>query len=117
MPRARPDGQRVLTGWDRHTVKGSGTDAENTASVTLPFGVVEWTIKNASTGGLVIRIGSTLLRAEGTNYLELAQGESIDGTGCDPVFCYNPGATDGAIEVRYDEVGVSTLTALVFADA
>ncbi len=113
---ARDDGRRVLTGWDRHTVKGSGTDGENTASVTWPQGVAEWTIRNASTGGLSLRVASTLARAEGSNYYTLPQGDSISGTGSAPVFVYNAAAADAAIEVRYDEASAS-LTAVTFADA
>ena len=114
MPFARIDGRKVVAGFERHTVKGSGTDGENTAQIDWPDGTIEWTIKNA--GAASVQLGHTLARAEGAEYLAVATGASFDGSSEGSIFVYNPNVADNVIEIYYARAAVSA-AALTITDA
>lgn len=114
MPFARDDGRKTVAGFERHTVKGSGTDGENTAQIDFPNGTTEWTISNV--GAASVRLGSTLARAEGTEYLTVANAAAFDGAAEGSVFVHNPNAADNAIEIYWAETA-ATISALTITDA
>jgi len=97
----RVDGYPIDTGFDREAISATAT-----REITPPAGCIEWTLRNASTGGLDLRLGATQPLAEGTRYYTLPQGESLTLAGDQSVFVHAPSGATAAVEVALSVRGL-----------
>jgi len=109
--KGRSDGQQVDTGFNRETL-----GAAKTRRITPPTNCMEWTLRNASTGGLDLRLGATQALAEGTRYYTLPQGESLTMQGDQVFFVRCPTGATGAFEVAISTLGPYDDTTVIGAE-
>lgn len=109
--KGRPDGWPADTGFDRAALSSTAS-----RQITPPAGCLEWTIRNASTGGLDLRLGATQALAEGTRYYTVPQGESLTLEGDSPFFVHCPTGATGAFEVAITVRGLYDDTTVIGAE-
>jgi hypothetical protein len=111
MAKGRPDGYLVDTGFDRAALSSTASRA-----ITPPANCMEWTIRNASTGGLDLRLGATQALAEGTRYYTVPQGESLTLQGDQVYYVHCPTGSTGAFELALSTLGPYDDTTVIGAE-
>jgi hypothetical protein len=109
--KGRADGYPVDTGFDREALSSTASRI-----ITPPSNCIEWTIRNASTGGLDLRLGSTQALAEGTRYFTLQQGESLTLEGDQTFAVHCPAGATGAFEIALSALGAYDDTTVIGAE-